>query len=404
MNIILIEDTNEKAKAIAQLLNEINSNINIDLCQNANDAKKLLQNKEYDIAILDLFIPKFLGQDPNPDGGYTLLTEILDSGYYTRPKKIICLTEHKNIFNDYKDIIIDELVTVHQFSYQNDKWKDILKKEVERTELTPRVIPKSYDSDFLVICALKDPELQALLDLRYEWNDPELFENTSIIHSGIINIHEKKFSINATYQDRMGSINTAIITTKLINKFRPKYVIMIGICAGDKSCTKFGDIILANPTINCDSGKWQIINKERVFSHDPHHIPTTTKLKGLIDLLSNKKIDIFNIHENYRADKPDNIPTIKIGSIACGSSVISDGSLYEEIKEKQGRKILGLDMESYGLYAACDLAYDPKPEYCCIKSVSDFADENKENRYQKYAAYTSANIFDLLIKKFHNRL
>ena len=64
--------------------------------------------------------------------------------------------------------------------------------------------------------------------------------------------------------------------------------------------------------------------------------------------------------------------------------------------------MLGLDMESYGFYAACEAIYEPKPEYCCIKAVSDFADSEKKDQYQKYASFISAKVFDLLLRKYHS--
>ena len=42
----------------------------------------------------------------------------------------------------------------------------------------------------------------------------------------------------------------------------------------------------------------------------------------------------------------------------------------------------------------------PKPKGLVIKSVCDYANEEKSDQYQKFAAYTSAQFAKLLYEKF----
>jgi nucleoside phosphorylase len=55
-------------------------------------------------------------------------------------------------------------------------------------------------------------------------------------------------------------------------------------------------------------------------------------------------------------------------------------------------------MEAYPLLFACSHAAEPKPKGFVVKSVCDFADESKNDDYQDYAAYTSANVCAQLIE------
>jgi hypothetical protein len=57
-------------------------------------------------------------------------------------------------------------------------------------------------------------------------------------------------------------------------------------------------------------------------------------------------------------------------------------------------------MESYGLYAAATESQLPQPLAMSIKSVADFANESKEDSYQKYAGYTSAETLRALWSNF----
>jgi nucleoside phosphorylase len=55
-------------------------------------------------------------------------------------------------------------------------------------------------------------------------------------------------------------------------------------------------------------------------------------------------------------------------------------------------------MESYGMFHAAVNSNSLASLPICIKSVCDFADGGKGDKYQKYAAYTSAEFMKYLIQ------
>ncbi|MNU11754.1 hypothetical protein D3C72_2598600 [compost metagenome] len=55
-------------------------------------------------------------------------------------------------------------------------------------------------------------------------------------------------------------------------------------------------------------------------------------------------------------------------------------------------------MEAYGVFAAAHEAPHPQPKVIVLKSVCDFANPEKNDSYQEYAAYTSAQAFKLLVE------
>lgn len=72
-----------------------------------------------------------------------------------------------------------------------------------------------------------------------------------------------------------------------------------------------------------------------------------------------------------------------------GSSVLADASIVDQIKAQHG-SLLALEMEAYGLLLAGLTAPSPRPLAFSCKSVCDLADEGKDDRWQAYAAFTSA--------------
>lgn len=75
-----------------------------------------------------------------------------------------------------------------------------------------------------------------------------------------------------------------------------------------------------------------------------------------------------------------------------------------EVVDQQVRSQLpttaGLDMESYGVFYAARKAWNSKTEPIVIKSICDYADEEKCDLYQKFAAFTSSEFAKLLYEKY----
>ena len=62
------------------------------------------------------------------------------------------------------------------------------------------------------------------------------------------------------------------------------------------------------------------------------------------------------------------------------------------------RKLVGIEMEAYGVHLACVTAATPSPELLCMKSICDFA-AAKNDDWQDYAAYTAAELFYEFLKQ-----
>jgi nucleoside phosphorylase len=91
------------------------------------------------------------------------------------------------------------------------------------------------------------------------------------------------------------------------------------------------------------------------------------------------------------------------GKVTKASAVLADGDVIQEIKSQQ-RDLIGVEMEIYGMYAAAHSASSPQPRAFALKSVCDFADPDKKDKAQRYAAYASANVLRLLMERFGSRL
>jgi len=79
--------------------------------------------------------------------------------------------------------------------------------------------------------------------------------------------------------------------------------------------------------------------------------------------------------------------------------VVTHRGTFDELLN-QHRGLLGIDMEAYALFSAAVGSGKPRPLALCVKAVSDFADKDKVDDYQEYAASISASFILETAKRF----
>lgn len=94
------------------------------------------------------------------------------------------------------------------------------------------------------------------------------------------------------------------------------------------------------------------------------------------------------------------ITITEIGPMACGATVVANWEIVEKQIHTQYGDTAALDMESYAVMYAAKEAPLPKPKALVIKSVCDYANDEKSDQYQKFAAFTSAQFAKLLYEKY----
>lgn len=83
--------------------------------------------------------------------------------------------------------------------------------------------------------------------------------------------------------------------------------------------------------------------------------------------------------------------------MASVPAVIACADVIKEL-EKHDRNLLGIEMEAYGMFYAAYNSIKPRPIYVAsLKSVSDYGTKEKCDKFQEYAAYTSAAVLKHII-------
>lgn len=382
MRALLVEDNYEKLNIIHKITKDYD-NFSLKKVISVQSAIEELNRKNYDLIIIDIQIPDVDGGDINVSGGVELLHQIENFSDIVIPKYIFGLTsnssdasEHQSAFANYGWYLFD-------LNRDMRDWQTILINKIESSNGNSNY----YHPDVAIVTALEDPELEELLNLAQK---PVKFvlEGHSYYRFSIENKSNKKISILCASAERMGLSWSASLTTRIINKFSPKYIIMTGICAGVDGRTELGDIIVGDPVWDWGAGKLSEKSGEKIFLPDPHQLPLNRRLKEGFKLISKDTQFMKSLPINWSGDDITKIPSLKIAPMACGSSVISTQLVIDEINEDH-RKLTAIEMESYGVMAASH-AYDIP--CVVIKSVCDFGNTKKSDDVQRYASYTSASV------------
>lgn len=76
---------------------------------------------------------------------------------------------------------------------------------------------------------------------------------------------------------------------------------------------------------------------------------------------------------------------------------VANENVVRELITTHSRNTVGLDMESYGVFYSANNINEQRTIPICIKSICDFANNQKNDTFQNYAAYTSAEFAKYLI-------
>lgn len=407
ISILIIDDSASKVYDLKKTLLtfcQIHED-HIKCVQSTADAQFELSEKQYDLAILDLYIPRRFGDQPSPENAIELLRLINEDEDIIKPYHLLGITVQKTINDAYGSIFDDNLWFLLRYDEINDSWKSKLKIKIKylidsKTSLS---FCMDYNYDVAIITALQTPELSEILKLGSDWTKINLAEDdcTTYYSTTITNSRGKKIKCVATSSYQMGSTASSLLTSKIINFFRPKYLFMTGICAAiyDKNIN-FGDILVATEVWDGASGKIKDINEDsQLFLPDYRHLSLPVPFLNIISRLRNDRTLLNQIRDSFPTKNglPSTILKIHTGPMVSMPAVISSQSVVSELS-KHSRKLLGIEMEAYGMFFAANNASRPRPLMTAsLKSVSDYADQHKADDYQEYCSYTSSRLLEYII-------
>jgi nucleoside phosphorylase len=402
MKVLVVDDAPEKVADIINLLATI-PGITPDLVvvsDSGLDAREKLAETMFDLLILDIKLPLRNGEEPDRKGGMNLLTEIELGTRFKSPSHVVALTGFDDLCKEFQAKFNNGYWTIDLYDPSDIGWRDRLKARAAYVlKSSTEAAQPSYKTDLCVITALHVPELSAVRSLDWQWSPPRAFDQSSYVYEGSYLSHQERFSVAAAAAPRMGMVSAAIFAHKMIGALRPRILAMAGICAGVRGSCEMGDLLVADPCWDWQMGKFA----QDAFEIAPDQIGSSVDVTQCLTVLRQDRSFLFEAAESFKGDKPPNVSNILIGPMASGSAVLADDVTAETVKG-QHRKLLGVDMELYGVYCAARDSSAPRPLTFGIKGVCDFADHRKGDKYQAFAAHMSARVIGEFAERYSKQL
>ena len=280
---------------------------------------------------------------------------------------------------------------------QNLVEKGLIMKEV-LNEISKLISSKEYKNvpelqmgnstdkqfDYAIITVLEEDEMEKVLPLIEK--EGEITDSEHLIEYGHLKGMPTKRIVYAS-QHSSGVIDAGILSTELLLRFKPKFLIMVGVLGGKPLDTNIGDIVVASKVFTIDKGKYNELGFQKEINQSALHSKELTRF-------NREKSQIENFINKSDETRSSNIK-IHFGPIATVNQVIDVEGFFEKEITQLDRKAIALEMESFAVVRACELiSRNTKP--LIIKSVMDNTSGKTDNA-KTYAAWTSAKFLEYVL-------
>ncbi|MDB5357410.1 MAG: hypothetical protein JWN24_3863 [Phycisphaerales bacterium] len=393
IDVLLVDDSGRKREKILQVITEAigEDSFKAQSVGSANEAAKLLEQVQFDLMILDVNLPLQANAEAVKDGGLRLLRQIAKGGpRFRRPKHIVGLTAYDELLSKFQAEFAGESWQLFRYDETSLEWSTSISNLLIYMSEAAETGTGAYRFDLGIITALKLIELEAVLRLRADWKEVRIPGDDTYYYSGTFVRDGINLNVVAAAAIEMGMSAASCLSMKIIEGFRPRYLAMSGITAGIGM--NFGDIVIASQSWDYGSGKVFADKRDRsAFAPAPNYIQMDSGLKEKVEnFVSRKRDAMARIQAEWQGNPVRTVLEARSGPVASGAAVVENQKAIDAICA-HNRKVIGVEMESYGVYLAAKLARAPRPLAFSAKSVCDFGIAPKTDEFQRYAAFTSAN-------------
>lgn len=237
--------------------------------------------------------------------------------------------------------------------------------------------------DFAIITALKLERDAVLKRLDDGYEQVQEDEEPLTYYYGHVTIPSsgERYTVVVVMLLKMGNDEAAVATTRLIHRWQPQHVLMVGIAGGVPGKVALGDVIVADSIYYYELAKLTPKGDER----RPEDFVTSRLLYG-----RSKAYEASEWKGEIGIERPGVVapeaptPEACFGVIAAGEKVIADRKALSKLL-KANPRVIAVAMEGAGLARAA-LSQNPPPAFLEVRGVCDYADEHKNDDWQPYAA------------------
>ena len=201
------------------------------------------------------------------------------------------------------------------------------------------------------------------------------------------------YSVVASVQDQMGPLDAANLTARMIDRWDPAHILLVGIAGSFASDVNLADILGSQQVFYYDPGKASGSEIKYRPQGYPASVALTRQLeairldaKALSELRADTRKSAARLARSAARAKGGrkvakallgHQPAIHFGTVASGSLVIASAGKRKELLRLHG-KILGTEMEGAGLMHTAYYHREFPTSAILIKGVSDPSNKSKD--------------------------
>jgi len=370
----------------------------VNTCTSISSAIKHFIQNRVDLLLTDISIPQIEGDQPLANGGQELLRQLDElKPEVSEARWTLAITAYENSEKLTSIDFRHRLVSVLNTATGSNDWKAQISTFASRILTSDDFEKNRKNVDICLITALRTPELEGVLKLPIKWGLRSVSRFFANQYSGTLEVENNSLTVEAFTYDKMGLVAMSYLTSSILSEFRPKVMILTGICAGISDSVRLGDIVVAESSWNWQAGKQR---EGDDFKFDSDALTASASLLANARHQSDSedlRVRLMKIGQHINSQK-NIVPAIHFGPMASGSVVVADSSLKANITA-QNRKVLALDMEAYAFYASQRFSHVDGTKFLTIKSVCDRADSSKADEIQILCSLRSAIFAEMVIRK-----
>src|SRR5437016_5828321 len=230
-------------------------------------------------------------------------------------------------------------------------------------------------------------------------------DDVTITYSGTVAsaLRETSYSVLVTCIGRAGTSAAASAAREVIEKFRPRAVLLVGIAAGLRGKVRIGHVVFSDrvvayePAAIVTGGDGSVREEPRPeVDQVPHAMNqdlvnyecNAKRLEAIFRRIGGKFPSAREgLEEEFRNSVASSIG-FGITTIASGEKLLRDPSKLLAVRSLHGKTEVG-EMEAGGIVNACRSGNIP---WMVIRGISDFGDLLKDDRFHEFAASAAAAV------------
>uniref|UniRef100_A0A1X7THF9 Nucleoside phosphorylase domain-containing protein n=1 Tax=Amphimedon queenslandica TaxID=400682 RepID=A0A1X7THF9_AMPQE len=208
----------------------------------------------------------------------------------------------------------------------------------------------------------------------------EIFINGTWIYVGKYGNFSVVVGRSAYAKSQQGPLEAAEVTKKIMEIYKPKYIVAIGVCFGmDRNKVKLGDVIVSDLIVDLSTFKEE---EGRIIPRGPQ--PPAGKT--LSPFFGNTSGFEMKHSDEENAEKVE----VHCGPILTSSALVNDDDFKKQLGKVRYDALAG-EMEGAAIFSAARGA-KPIAEAIVIKAIGDWGDGKKEacKSWKDFASYAAA--------------